>query len=444
MNKRRTKILDALCAVWILLTALAVGSCQGASEEVEQAELEAEASPILVRAVSEGNEDDSSSTTDQVSPLDHPTFVFWLATDYDKTDWTKAPDEAPELYLVAKAGEQVDSYEESPYNTGGLYPKSNAGLYASGYAPADWLEPNDSYSSLSIKGLTADNVGTWDIYVASNTLYGSSKNPFDAQDAERMKFIHAQSKLTITAQLQEKMRKYVRNVKITIPAVTTSDESNGVGGVGQLMKGLILKPDGSGQSYVADCWLSTDTDAKDFHSNAKNTLLYKEDETVIIPEVFIMPGLYGIKMHVYAELRDAVNSTTFEKLDQDVYVDFTGLDRSSEEDVKAGRSDSRLYAGESYKITLLFADDVLEAAGMKMLWQNGGQISVPIYPNLEKTTEENSEGETAENGTSGGEDSEEGTSEGGTSEGENDGGASEGGASEGTSENGTIEETTGE
>lgn len=437
MNKRRTKILDALCAVRILLTALAVGSCQGASEEVEPAELDAEASPILVRAASEGDEGDSSSTTDQVSPLDQPTFVLWLATDYNKTDWTKAPDGAPELYLVAKADKQVDSYKESPYNTGGLYPKSNAGLYASGYAPSDWLEPNDSYSSLSIKGLTADNVGTWDIYVASNTLYGSSKNPFDAKDAERMKFIHAQSKLTITAQLQEKMRKYVRNVKITIPAVTTSDESNGVGGVGQLMKGLILKRDDSGQSYVADCWLSTDTDAKDFHSNAANTLLYKEDETVIIPEVFIMPGLYGIKMHVYAELRDAVNSTTFEKLDQDVYVDFTGLDRSSEED--AGRSDSRLYAGESYKITLLFADDVLEAAGMKMLWQNGGQISVPIYPNLEETTEENSEGETTENGTSGGE-----NSEGGTSEGENNGGASEGGTSEGTSESGTTEETTGE
>lgn len=278
------------------------------------------------------------------------TFLFW-----HKADFYRGLSSADIPYFVASTG-QTGSYVDAMtvaegtseyrlYNTGKMYPDNYGIAVCTGYAPYNELTPADNAcSSLSVAA-----PGTTDVLVARNYLEGSSVYPFEGT----VEFVHPQIQLTVQARLAETMAKYIKGVSFSV-------------GGENLLKGL--QWDNASKMYQPSAW----HDAV-WTSKVEGRYLNKGEErelgtVLVIPEADAEDFLMTSIDLTISGLIANTNQEAGTPFTMNVTADLTGADGGG------------LALGDSYEVLLLFDEDQIEITAVKVPWEEGGNVLVPIHP----------------------------------------------------------------
>lgn len=277
------------------------------------------------------------------------TFLFWHKEDFDKGLMNAAP------YYVASPDGNINDYEEpvvftdnkNDYNTGKSYPENYGIAVCTGYAPYDGLTPDENYQTLTVA-----QPGVTDVLVARNVLEGSAIFPFSGN----LEFIHSQIQLTVYATLASTMTKYIKDVSFTV------DKEN-------LLSSLVWNADVNGyrpsEVRPSTNWTSQTLDGQVNKSDKKQLgMVY------VVP----LPSSDDWKMKsIDLTISGKIGNTT-----DGSYSPFTMTVPAAFID----DSDNELTLGlnDSYKIYLIFDEDQIEITAVKVPWEEGGNVLVPIHP----------------------------------------------------------------
>lgn len=290
------------------------------------------------------------------------TFLFWHKEDFDRG--LKAEDGSlVQPYHVSSPTGNIWEYtepgastnetsgEKKDYNTGRVYPDSYGIAVCTGYGPYDGVTPaslpdrpveTTDYSVLNVK-----YPGVTDVVVSQNSLEGSSIYPFYGN----LEFFHPQIKLTVDAKLAETMAKYIRNVSFTV---------NG----DNLLSALAW-------DAGSDRYLPSARAAESWSGPVSEYLNKSEPKplgtVLVVPESddgFLMTSI-EISLDGLISNTDTEDGTPF---NMSVTADFSGV------------TGGGLTLGDSYDIHLLFDEDQIEITAVKVPWEEGGNVLVPIHP----------------------------------------------------------------
>lgn len=148
--------------------------------------------------------------------------LFWMNDQKNFIELTDNGD-WPQPYLEAVAPQEVSYYSQLVFDTGYPYPyPETQNLYATGYSPANVLEPDAAvgYRRISVPAGKRTELGRHDFQSCdawTDVYRGSQSDPF-AQSKNKLYFRHLASKLVFYADRDEasmENKQYVRNVKIT-------------------------------------------------------------------------------------------------------------------------------------------------------------------------------------------------------------------------------------
>lgn len=301
-----------------------------------------EAGRIMLRAMTKA--DDVMNAVD-----DKPVFIFWL-----EGDQSKIGTEEVLPYFVSYPQGVVDDYKSTPYNTGYPYPGSMT-VYACGYNPSYLeMEMGDGIYSWTSLIVPEGMHGYVDITGTQTFVQGSKDSPFEADDAQTMKFHHLQSKVNFTARLGDiPAERYFRAVKIT------------VNGNGVFTDKISWSDTGYYASTSADedvLWSATDENTNQMDPN--------EVDPRSIGSVYIHPGQTKIAFDVEVEMSETVTFDSSEIIKATANVEF-----------KENGTGIALNAGDEYDINITILYDSFVIKGNKAKWQDGGKIPLPFYPN---------------------------------------------------------------
>lgn len=309
-----------------------------------------------MRLYSTVNSENEQNSTDVKAVL-----LFW-ELDYFINPGTHRP------FLVARPEHGINAYQFTPFNTQKFYPPKDNIVAAIGYSPQDLLSSQTKgeadYMELT---LPEGKLGvTTDLLASSAPMYGSASNPFDKKDRkETLKFMHVQSKVGFNAQLSPSMDLSVRNVRIALdPSVVT----------GSLLwvpekERYVTKP--GLQSYVLE------------QEEAEANIPLNKHTASTIGTVYVVAELTEIPVLITVEKSDDgfthhMQTTTFPAL---LKYD---IERNPSNADDKGKEVDKLYAGEAYTFTIYFDRSTLELVGKKEPWEDGGKISIPIFPNVQE------------------------------------------------------------
>lgn len=261
--------------------------------------------------------------------------------------------------LVSKPDGDINSYSERPYDTHTFYPPKDNIVTVVGYSPQD-LTPSKDFGTLS---LTTNKSGaTTDFLTSIQPIYGSASNPFNGQTP--LRFMHAQSKVTFKAILDQSMPLHIRKVQVKIGSESLT---------GSMIWDKVEKQFVA-QKAVAETIFS--------FGQTDNTPLSKTD-TVTIGSVYVLPKLTKIPVEITAEGSDNQNFSPI--LNAEFFEDLMyTISRDPNKDEDKGKTENTLYAGEAYVFTLKFSQSNLILTGTKEPWENGGEIGIPLFPNGEE------------------------------------------------------------
>lgn len=331
--------------ILIILYALAMTSCiwsDHISTPVEQDDY-----PMHMNAVTRSATDFGSGS---------PVFIFWLDSDFHNIG---TPD-APSPYLVAWPSLGIDDYrpELQTYNTGKSYPENDQEVYCTGYFPANLTVDSGvasrTWTSLNIED-EAD-LGIIDVMVAPEHITGKYSAHFDDKSKEPLEFIHAQSKVIFKARMGTDMaqNRYLRNVQVTIP------------GENQFMNSLKWE---NGR-YIAD-GITSSKDVKVVLKDPNMTQLDPNQLPRELGHVYIYPGMSSIYIEAELEMDHSPLFLDSEIISVKTYVNFNFSDGTS----------AVLRENDAYEIILVINYDSITLRGRKCEWEEGGSITIPIYPN---------------------------------------------------------------
>ena len=302
--------------------------------------------PMLMNAMTKSPTDFGADT---------PVFLFWLATDFPNI----AEGVYTQPYHEAWPFEGIDAYKTKTYDTGKKYPADDSEVWCTGYFPAsltvdDGASPR-SWTKLSVP---AEDIGILDVMVAKEHITGKSSAHFEKKDPkEPLVFIHAQSKVTFKAKMGTEMaqNRYLRNVRITIPHT-------------ELM-GTLKWEDGRYIAYER----ATDENIEVVLTDPETAQLDPNQAVREIGSVYIYPGQDAISVKVEMEMDNTPLFTSPEIISTEAEVPFV-LDNVAE-------YGNVLRENDAYEITLVINYDSIALKGNKALWQDGGKIPLPFYPN---------------------------------------------------------------
>ncbi|MBE6216921.1 MAG: hypothetical protein E7124_02640 [Bacteroidales bacterium] len=291
------------------------------------------------------------------------TFLFWHKEDFDR-GLSDANQGIARPYHVSEPTGNIGEYtepdastnepsgEKKDYNTGRVYPDSYGIAVCTGYGPYDGVKPatrtdmpveTTDYSVLNV----AEPPGVTDVVVSQNYLEGSSIYPFDGN----LEFFHPQIKLTVDAKLAETMAKYIRNVSFSV---------NGA----NLLSALSW-------DVESDCYMPSERSTSSWSSPVMSDYLNKTDVKTL-GTVLVVP-------------KESDDNYRMESID--ISLSGTIANSGTEEgslftmSVTADLSeDGGLTLGDSYEIHLLFDEDQIEITAVKVPWEEGGNVLVPIHP----------------------------------------------------------------
>ena len=293
------------------------------------------------------------------------TFLFWHKEDFDRG--LKAEDGSlVQPYHVSSPTGNIWEYMEpnastnestsekkNDYNTGRVYPDSYGIAVCTGYGPYDGVTPatrtnmpveTPDYSVLNVK-----YPGVTDVVVSQNYLEGSSIYPFHGN----LEFFHPQIKLTVDAKLAETMAKYIRNVRFSV---------NGA----NLLSALSW-------DVESDCYMPSERSTSSWSSPVMSDYLNKTDVKTL-GKVLVVPKESDdgfLMTSIEISLDGLISNTDTE--------DGTPFNMSVTADLK-GVTGGGLTLGDSYEIHLLFDEDQIEITAVKVPWEEGGNVLVPIHP----------------------------------------------------------------
>lgn len=291
------------------------------------------------------------------------TFLFWHKADFDRG--LKAEDGSlVQPYHVSSPTGDIGDYEQNAstneptsekndYNTGRIYPENYGIAVCTGYGPYDGVTPvkrtNLPVKTTDYSVLNVTEPGVTDVVVSRNYLEGSSIYPFDGN----LDFFHPQIKLTVDAKLAETMAKYIRNVSFTV---------NG----DNLLSALSW-------DVESDCYMPSERSTSSWSSSVMSDYLNKTDVKTL-GEVLVVPKESDNDFRMTSieiSLDGLISNTDTE--------DGTPFNMSVNADL-SGVTGGGLTLGDSYKIHLLFDEDQIEITAVKVPWEEGGNVLVPIHP----------------------------------------------------------------
>ncbi len=148
--------------------------------------------------------------------------VFWLDEHTAKLGNPADGDAITAPYLAREAPQPVSYYNQSVYDTGYPYPyPEETKVYATGYAPSNFLSASDNYTKLTVdfKGEKNQKIGRYDFLGCDfwrEVYKGSQEDPF-AQEKNRLYFRHLAAKLVFYAdrdKVSMENKQFVRDVQI--------------------------------------------------------------------------------------------------------------------------------------------------------------------------------------------------------------------------------------
>lgn len=374
MKKRNKTQRTLLTASKMLLCGVLASACTQSVVEVDEPSETANV-PIRISSISTGTRSDETSTTDV------PRFVAWTEADFnDEKNMTPikgindsvliAP---PFFYLDAT--DAIDAYATVPFNTWYYYPQNNSSIYAAGYYPSSDFTDVGTEPGQHLK-YTAE-IGKGDVMVSAKTLEGSKKDPIDNQ---QMEFKHILTKITLYAKLHENMYKYISNVSLQISSKYAP-----------MLEGLYASYDKrEEQIYQPYAWKPT---------NGESDSIWKFETKEILSRVHPteMVTLYLLPQTTIASLKDVTLKYSYSDTgDFETVGAYTNGEWTK--DITFTDSEGKkieLTAGDSYEITFTFYKSEIEIKGRPVDWDDGGTITIPIYPNSENyitpTTNETNE-----------------------------------------------------
>ena len=309
------------------------------------------ASTQTMRLYSKGN---VSTTTDPINSK--AVLLFWELDKFKDVSLNRP-------FLASEPESDIDSYKATPYDTHTLYPPKDNIVVAVGYSPQELV--------VSIKGgektyLTLDlpkgtSGATTDLLTSEHPVHGSASQPFDK--GEPLQFIHAQSKVTFQAKLANDMDIAIRNVRVEL---------------GNKVLTGSLKWNQAQERFVTQAQQAADV----FTIGQTNpTQALNKTTPTAVGTVYVLAEMESVPVKITVEKSGdnfaTTQTTTFKaELNYEIVRDPT---KPEDKD----KQDNRLYAGEAYTFTLIFNKTALSLIGKKEPWEDGGKISIPIYPNGE-------------------------------------------------------------
>lgn len=282
------------------------------------------------------------------------TFLFWHKEDFDKG--LKSDDGSIlQPYHVSSPTGNIGDYMKKDYNTGRLYPENYGIAVCTGYGPYDGVTPDERkdlpVETLDYSVLNIAVPGVTDVVVSQNYLDGSSISPFEGN----LDFFHPQIRLTVYATLASTMTKYIKDVSFSV-------------GKDNLLSSLVWNA--SEKKYLpseerpAAGWTSAEL-AQQINSTDKKTLgtLY------VVP----MPS-EGLEM----KSMELTISGSIGNVADGAYSPFTMTVPAAFKD--AADNELALGLNDSYEIYLIFDEDQIEITAVKVPWEEGGNVLVPIHP----------------------------------------------------------------
>lgn len=298
--------------------------------------------PMMMNAITRSQTDFGSGT---------PVFLFWLEADFE----TIAETIYNQPYLISWPILGIDDYSSTPYNTGKKYPDNDGTVCCTGYFPASLIvDENAQQRSWTRLDVPAEDIGLMDVMVAPKHITGRSSEHFETKNPkEPLEFIHAQSKIVFKAKMgtEMAMNRYLRNVTITVPG---SELMSGL----KWEKGRYIASEIAGNEVSA---VLTDPNSAQLDPNQ----MVRE-----IGNIYIYPGQTSLTMKVEVEMSDSPLFTTSEIVSMETEVEFDLSDDL----------DDVLRENDAYEIILVINYDSIVLRGRKAEWQDGGKITLPIYP----------------------------------------------------------------
>ena len=289
------------------------------------------------------------------------TFLFWHKEDFDRgllnaNQGVAQPYHVSEPtgdigeYIEQEATTNKPSEKKNDYNTGRVYPDSYGIAVCTGYGPYNEVYPSGDDSGMTdYRTLKIENPGVTDVVVPQNYLEGSSIYPFHGN----LEFFHPQIKLTVDAKLAETMAKYIRNVRFSV---------NGA----NLLSALSW-------DVESDCYMPSERSTSSWSSPVMSDYLNKTDVKTL-GKVLVVPKESDdgfLMTSIEISLDGLISNTDTE--------DGTPFNMSVTADLK-GVTGGGLTLGDSYEIHLLFDEDQIEITAVKVPWEEGGNVLVPIHP----------------------------------------------------------------
>ena len=286
------------------------------------------------------------------------TFLFWMKEDFDRGLLTEGGTEAIPYHVAYPTGE-IGSYEEinpgdnsTDYNTGRAYPEKYGIVTCTGYAPYDGVIPAETGGNKEYQMLNVPDGGYTDVMVSQNSIEGSAIYPFHGN----LEFFHPQIKLTVKAKLAPEMAKYIKDVSFSI-------------GKENLISSLTW-------STVDKCYLPSDErNASTWTSAVLSQQINSTDEKTI-GSAYVIPSPSDPDRKMM-EIDLIISGSIANTIDGE-YAAFSMTLPVSFKD-KNG-DDITLELNDSYELLLLFDEDQIEITAVKVPWEEGGNVLVPIHP----------------------------------------------------------------
>jgi len=284
---------------------------------------------------------------------DTPVFLFWLDSDFAAI----GEDVFTQPYLEAWPPGVIDSYKTTTYDTGKTYPDNGQVVCCTGYYPATLIvDGGNSRKSWTSLEVPVEEIGLMDVMVAPEHITGKNTLHFDTKEPkEPLEFIHAQSKIMFKAKMGTEMatNRYLRNIKITIPGselMSTLKWENG----------RYIASETSGDNVFAVL------------NDPSSTQLDPSQKPREVGSIYIYPGQSSLKMRVEVEISDTPLFVDSEIVFTETEIDFNLDDAYG----------SVLRENDAYEILMLINYDSIILKGRKAEWDEGGEVLIPIYPNI--------------------------------------------------------------
>lgn len=293
-----------------------------------------------------------NAATNTNSAANKAVLLFW-----ERDLFNKVPANDP--FLVSKPADVIDAYKTTPYDTHTFYPPMDNIVVAVGYSPQN-LHTTD-YITFTLPDGQAS--ASTDLLTSIQPVYGSASRPFDGQDKEPLKFMHAQSKVTFKAQLAEGMTLNIRKVQIRIGNTCLTGS---------------LKWDTEKQRFTAQVETKSTSYTFPIQPN-KNPLPQSTESAIEIGTIYVLPEMTSIPVEITVD-KSEDNFKTFQTTTFTAELPYN-ISRDPGKAEDKGKVVNKLYAGEAYTFTLLFGQTDLDLIGKKEPWENGENITIPMYPN---------------------------------------------------------------